>query len=215
MQTQEASGKRPRNLRSTVRFIYALLMTALLCWASRIYFSFNIEFWEFWTFAIGFWTTVRIILESAGLLLIIDRIVHFTEGSDWTFLDRKLFKQNINFIPFDYRLLRYPFMAVLLFNLPTLAFIEELVFRHGFGIYPTMSWGDAVLRSLGFGLIHCLVGVPLRIGFIMTIGGLWFSHQYFAGGIVLATLSHFAYNTIAFAFLVGKWCRTRKNPFAE
>jgi hypothetical protein len=83
------------------------------------------------------------------------------------------------------------FLALLFVNLPSLARWEEETFREG-----TRSWAHALPRSVLFGLMHCLVGVPLFAGLALALPGLWFTAHYFKGGVERATLFHSVYNMI-------------------
>lgn len=65
------------------------------------------------------------------------------------------------------------FIALLLFNMPLITSLEERLFRGG-----TSSYLQAIPRSLVFGLVHCLVGVPIAAGLALAIPGMWFSRQY-------------------------------------
>ena len=82
-----------------------------------------------------------------------------------------------------------PFAVLLVLALPLLAELEEQIFREG-----TRNWAHGVARSTVFGLIHIVAGVPLAAGFALIIGGLWFTHQYFKGGITRSTSYHIAWN---------------------
>jgi hypothetical protein len=100
---------------------------------------------------------------------------------------------NINFLPLY---LPIPYFGVvfgllLLINLPSLAMFEEKLFREG-----TEGWKDGIIGSIIFGLVHCLVGVPLGAGIAIIFAGIWFTQQYFVGGIVRSALHHTTYNTI-------------------
>jgi hypothetical protein len=98
------------------------------------------------------------------------------------------------------------FFLLLLFGLPRLAVIEEEAFRE-----VTESWGDGIVRSIGFGLVHMIMGVPLGGGLALSIAGLVFTYQYFRGGVDLSARTHFHYNLIivlalliaAIAYFVG------------
>jgi hypothetical protein len=81
------------------------------------------------------------------------------------------------------------FLVLLFLNLPRLARYEEDAFRRG-----TKNWKDGCLRSLRFGLVHCLVGVPICYGLGLGIGGLWFTWHYFKGGVRRSTTVHALYN---------------------
>jgi hypothetical protein len=113
-----------------------------------------------------------------------------------------------------------PYLLLLLACLPMLALVEEYWFRRG-----TRGWRDGLGRSLLFGLVHALVGVPLGVA-ILGLGavGLVLTGVYLravrrppegAGptgfaverlrsttpderrGIDAAAVQHLAYNTIA------------------
>lgn len=68
------------------------------------------------------------------------------------------------------------FALLLLANFPLLTHAEERLFRAG-----TKSYLSAIPRSLTFGLVHCLVGVPVAAGLALAIPGMWFSHHYING----------------------------------
>mgnify|MGYP001806305597 FL=1 len=84
-----------------------------------------------------------------------------------------------------------PFLILLGLNVPRLAKREERAFRQG-----TRTLPEALGRSVHFGLIHCIVGVPIGIGLALTIPGLWFTYVYLKGGIRLSTAWHVVYNYI-------------------
>lgn len=104
---------------------------------------------------------------------------------------------NIITAPFSYPLLVPPFVLLLILVLPRLAYSEEMTFRRG-----TRSWRDGALRSLGFGLIHLTVGVPVAVALALSIGGLWFTRQYFLGGVRRSTVYHLTYNCLVLALLL-------------
>ncbi len=83
----------------------------------------------------------------------------------------------------------FGFLLLLIANLPSLAYGEELQFRDG-----TRNWRDGARRSVVFGLIHCIVGIPLALGLALSLGGLWFTRQYFIGGVTRSTTYHLAWN---------------------
>lgn len=89
------------------------------------------------------------------------------------------------------------FLLMLFLNLPRLARREEEMFREG-----TKDWKDAIPRSLKFGLIHCVVGVPIGLGLCLAIPGMWFTHQYFRGGVDKATLYHAVNNMLVVGFIL-------------
>lgn len=118
-----------------------------------------------------------------------------------------------------------PYVLLLLAVLPTLALVEEYWFRRG-----TRGWADGLVRSVGFGLAHMIVGVPLGVALFGLSGvGLLFTGIYLrasraprAGdalpgfatdrlkqitpaerrGIEAAALQHLAYNVVVLLLTV-------------
>ncbi|MCC6687182.1 MAG: hypothetical protein IT205_09360 [Fimbriimonadaceae bacterium] len=90
------------------------------------------------------------------------------------------------------------FIGLLALNLPRLARREEEVFRRG-----TMNWKDATYRSLKFGLIHMVVGVPLGAALALWFSGMFFSWRYFVGGVRESTYYHTLHNGVILAFLAS------------
>lgn len=90
--------------------------------------------------------------------------------------------------------LRIPWFAMIFIplfalNIPRLAKREEEVFRHRI-----RTPGQAIIKSIKFGFVHCIVGVPLAIGAALIIPGLIFSYIYTKGGTRLSTAWHSVYN---------------------
>ena len=100
--------------------------------------------------------------------------------------------------PLNYPLLIPVLFALLIPMLPRLALSEELLFRRG-----TRSWREGVARSITFGLAHLTMGVPIGLALALSVGGLWFTYQYFRGGVALSTVHHVAYNCLALLLAVG------------
>lgn len=50
-----------------------------------------------------------------------------------------------------------------------------------------------------FGLVHCLAGIPVFAGLALSLGGLWFTYQYFRGGVEASTVHHLTYNLLIMA----------------
>lgn len=71
------------------------------------------------------------------------------------------------------RILSLIFFIVLFLALPFLAKIEEDLFRRGYN-----SWGSVIKQSIKFGLIHCLVGIPLAAGIAIIISGFFYGYKY-------------------------------------
>lgn len=100
---------------------------------------------------------------------------------------------NIFVVPATLPIVGLPFLMLLVLCLPMFAYREEVGYRLG-----TRDWRHGALRSLRFGLAHSFwAGIPLYIGLALTIGGLWFTFQFFKGGVERSTRHHLAYNLIA------------------
>jgi len=99
--------------------------------------------------------------------------------------------QNLNLAAVKFPWFGALFLLILALNMPRLVRREEEVFRRG-----TKDWRDAVPRSLKFGMIHCLVGVPVSFGLALAIPGLVFSAAYLRGGIRASAFLHTVYNLL-------------------
>ena len=65
------------------------------------------------------------------------------------------------------------FFLTLAFVLPFCAHWEEKSFRQGH-----YEWAAIIPYSIGFGLIHCLAGVPIGLGVALIIPGLFYGLKY-------------------------------------
>lgn len=113
-----------------------------------------------------------------------------------------------------YRVLAILFFVVLLFVVPFLAKFEEEIFRKGYITWPTIG-----MQSVKFGLIHCIVGVPLAFGLALSITGLFYGWIYqrvffqvapvrgietaFDEALMASTVAHSMSNTIVITFMIG------------
>ena len=104
---------------------------------------------------------------------------------------------NVLIEPLAYHWLALPFIALLFYLLPQLAMAEEQLFRRG-----TRNWVQGVYRSVAFGLAHLPMGIPLGAALALSIGGLWFTYQYFRGGVARSATHHLTYNVIALCVIV-------------
>lgn len=133
---------------------------------------------------------------------------------------------NIALLPLGEWWLAVPYIPLLLVLLPFLVELEERIFRAG-----TRSWPEAVWRSLVFGSVHILVGVPVGVAVIcLGLAGMAFSAEYFRAarrvpqaalafpswpepatlqearrreaGVQAAAVLHLAYNLLVLSLLV-------------
>ncbi len=105
------------------------------------------------------------------------------------------------------------FFLALAFVLPFLARAEERAFRKGHD-----EWGSIWKQSVKFGLIHCVVGVPLAAGLALIISGLFYGLKYKRAfdrnvdvmscweaedeAVMVSTTYNTMYNMIAVGFLL-------------
>jgi hypothetical protein len=100
------------------------------------------------------------------------------------------------------------FVALLLPALPLFAMAEERMFRAGAEHW---SWGRRALKTLGFGLIHAIIGIPIGAALALTVGGAYFMAVYlrrFAAtgsptdAVYESTAAHTAYNACIIVFVI-------------
>lgn len=100
------------------------------------------------------------------------------------------------------------FMALLLPALPLFAHAEERLFRRG-----AEGWSPArrVLKTLQFGLVHALIGIPIGAALALSVGGAYFMRCYLrefraTGSRESATLestaAHTTYNGVIIAVVL-------------
>lgn len=100
------------------------------------------------------------------------------------------------------------FWIVFTLCLPYLAKIEEIGFRGG-----ATSLKSRIIKSIAFGLVHMIMGIPLYVAIILIFVGYLFSCKYMVGfrrggnevGLAASTSLHAKYNFIIITFgcLVG------------
>ena len=97
------------------------------------------------------------------------------------------------------------FMMLLLPALPLFAHAEERIFRMGAEHW---SRGRRALKTLQFGLVHAVIGIPIGAALALSIGGLYFMWAYLrayrhTGSSVQATLESTAAHTVYNAMIIG------------
>lgn len=197
-----------------LKYMYALGVTLMMAYMAWFFYDFNSALW-FRLFELGSIQIFALVVGNLGILAAIAATGIALKNLDNKFLEWKLFKSNINFVPLDHLSLRFFFAPLMLFNFPLLAFIEEFIFRDGLGHWPTVTAWDVIWRSVVFGLIHCLGGVKIRSGLVLILAGFYLSIVYIMGGLEMATIFHFHYNTLAILFIFIQWAKTKKNPFHD
>lgn len=102
------------------------------------------------------------------------------------------------------------FLTMLIPALPLFAEAEEKRFRAG-----AEEWSASrrVGRAVQFGMVHCLIGIPIGVGMALSIGGGYFTWSYLRGfragggsrraGIAESTRAHLAYNMTVFVIIAA------------
>jgi hypothetical protein len=93
------------------------------------------------------------------------------------------------------------FLTMLLPAVPLFAHAEERIFRGG---AESQSVGRRAWRTLQFGLVHVVVGIPIGVALALTVGGAWFLHVYVRsvalvgrrGATLESARAHAAYNGV-------------------
>ncbi len=100
------------------------------------------------------------------------------------------------------------FMALLLPALPLFAHAEERLFRRG-----AEGWSPArrASKTLQFGMVHALIGIPLGAALALSIGGAYFMSTYLRAfratgsrheATLESTAAHTAYNGVIIAVVL-------------
>ena len=127
------------------------------------------------------------VFEMNPILWVISKLFHAGNGHG---------QGNLIFSGLNWKWYAVFFLPVLALALPRLAQVEEISYRTG-----TRNWLDGSLRSLRFGLAHLLMLIPFGASLALSLGGLWFTRQYFKGGTERSTIYHAAMNTVIVAVL--------------
>lgn len=206
-------------LGKTLLVIFAVSVIALPLYIERHNYGYIWEVWRNFTF--------RMLLQCLGVLAAVVvvglALIHYVPLMEYGWLH--LFYEhggNAGIAPLadasksDYRMVRLlaPLsMLAFLFAVPFLAHNEEKMFRKGH-----TTWRKIIPQSVIFGLIHCIVGVPLGFGFALALSGLFYGYHYkrtyeelrFTIGhemaeeraVFVSTVYHSMYNTILVVVLI-------------
>jgi len=107
------------------------------------------------------------------------------------------------------------FWLLLILGIPFWSHLEERIFRHG-----ADTWRQIMVRSIQFGLIHLLAGIPILGGFVLILPGFLFAWRYKVvrdrhlrktgnvlqaqeAGVAASTADHAIYNAILVTMAVG------------
>lgn len=166
-----------------------------------LYFSWPIMFWDVLAIAGVIGITIGLYKLNPWFFGFgIVRVVNWISGKEKRFHadgTPEFEGSNINLMGTDIKFVGILMCLIILTALPTWARIEEEWFRLG-----TVGWLDGLIRSLIFGFVHMLVGVPICAAIGLTAVGLFYTQMYFMGGIELSTQAHFQYNLVLILLLL-------------
>jgi hypothetical protein len=100
------------------------------------------------------------------------------------------------------------FILLLLPALPLFALAEERVFRAG---AEDWSWLRRAVRTLAFGLIHAVVGIPLGAALALSLGGAYFMTVYLrrfarfgsqGDATIESSAAHLVYNAVIISLVL-------------
>jgi hypothetical protein len=100
------------------------------------------------------------------------------------------------------------FISLLIVGLPLLVEGEEWAFRRGAQF---RSRAANARRSVLFGLVHALIGIPIGVAMALSVGGFYFTWAYLSAwrateseeaALAESTRSHLAYNLVIAAIVI-------------
>lgn len=152
---------------------------------------------------------------TAGILLVV-----FVPGMNWgwsnLFLDKAVNVMIAPALPEPgasvwAKVLPVLFIVMFIPVMPIFAATEENMFRSGH-----TSWKAIAKQSVKFGLVHCIVGIPIGAGFALIIPGFFYAYHYRKAflanehhgiliadcfGVASSTAYHTMYNSIVLSGL--------------
>jgi hypothetical protein len=109
-------------------------------------------------------------------------------------------KANFMLLPLKTEWLWVPYGLLLGACMPLLAFLEEVIFRSG-----TTGWvRGALWGALGFGLLHLLSLVTVRMTLYLTLVGAILVQVYMLDGLLAVFVVHACYNLLALTLLIAE-----------
>lgn len=100
------------------------------------------------------------------------------------------------------------FMCLLVPALPLFAHAEERMFRAG---AEDWSWQRRMAKAVQFGLVHCLIGIPVGVALALSLGGAYFMWVYLRrfrvsssrrDATIESAAAHTAYNGMIVALVI-------------
>lgn len=161
-------------------FFAALFYLASFAWGQRRKLGFVLETYLRHPPHV-YWRAIGLLIFTVTLSVIAQ--IYSPEVLQFSWVDAVLPKGGNLFVPVSSRQLtgHHPvtfflivgFYSVLLFSIPFICSIEERYFRAG-----AMRVSEIVPRSLLFGAVHFVVGVPIHLCLVLSFTGAWLAWRY-------------------------------------
>lgn len=197
---------------------YIVLSIAQIAYKERKNIGFSIKVWK----AIRF----RMVLENVGVIILVATsayLLHSVSFLSYGWMNL-MYEEGGSIIGSPMleaeqskslliQALPIIFLVLLISVLPFLAHIEEKIFRKG-----VFTWKGIIIRSVVFGLVHCIMGISIGVGLGISVAGFYFAikykkayfkklHEYTEKsysnmklaedhGVFVSTVCHTTYNTI-------------------
>ena len=105
-------------------------------------------------------------------------IIYLVKVKFWLHEVHPFFKKawlgiNVSLLPIQKRYFGLVFIFLLIFNLPSITYYEEYLFREG-----VTNWYDGLANSILFGFMHWVIGCCVATGIVQIFLGLWLTHCY-------------------------------------
>lgn len=180
--------------------------TRELVYASfRIYLSI-MSSWTIWLIVPGAILTLRYVIRLDNKLRSFDK--------KWLEWSPFRIKMNIAAVPISVKYIGFPYVVLLLYCLPFLAWAEEMAFRFAVDnwLMPTVQTGmtywvlliciGVLWSGLVFGLVHLISFVTIRMTLCLSFAGVVLLGVYLLSDVWVATAFHATYNVIAVAWIM-------------
>lgn len=180
---------------------YTLLMLLMMAFEPECSHYTRWAFTAYWSAAGS--DTQRWLIVLALLVLLSGVALNNTlQKFDMRWLEWSPFSKKANAIygPLHHKRLGWLYAALLLFCMPLLALIEEVIFRYAAG-----QFGLVVLLVVSgpvFGLVHISSGVSVRMSLYLSLVGLAMAGIYLGTGLLGVFVFHASYNLIAISFVL-------------
>ena len=160
-------------------FVFAIANVAFVLRTERNNLGFAKQVWRQFRIGMFFQCFLLLVLTIVVAVLLVTHVPGLKYGWMHLFVSNggnALIAPVTDASSSDYLLLRLvpiAFCLALLVAIPFLAKFEEEMFRKSHTEWKSIWW-----QSTKFGLIHCLVGIPIGFGIALIMSGLFYAYHY-------------------------------------